>query len=590
MGGKISHNEFLKRVGRLAVRAELKAARFPADTRDKQLRRMAWAVLSPEHFNQSYLGHYFRSAPAPAHSELYRGLETSRRLLVRFPRGFAKSTVITVSYTLHQVACAPVLRSLVDGTVERDFSDLAPHLAAVRAELEAERQRARDAEMCRLVDLRATAETAESFDAVEQQLVELLASPLLPTFWDPYIQVISGTVDQAAEFTEAVKLELEENGYLRSDWGAVVDDVGVNYADFVTTTGIRVAAFGLKGSVRGGRNRQYRPTLIMVDDPEDDESVLSDSVRDRNERKIQGAVKFGLEPNGRIIVIGTPLHWDCTVCRMTDRGEYARWTKLRYACYGPDGESIWPDRWPTSALQELEAETDPDTWQAEMEDTPPRDAARVFPDTLPTYSRPEFEGRPALKVLAVDPSLGRSESSDFQAVVVLRVVDGLLLVHRVELLRLPPPDFVRAVNDVYAEERPDVAVIETISAQELFACMIVADGSARSVFPAFERIDVQTASKDIRIRSLAPLIRDRVLLLPDDGSARGLAKQFASYPRGKKDGLDALEMAIRQVREQAGWGSPGDVQHLRGRFGAWRGRMGQATRGWDDDDTTRGVW
>lgn len=583
--GGLTSREFWKRAEALARSATMRGATFAGDTAEKKLRRRAEAVVLPERFNAHYLPNYFRQGAALFHLAMYRLLERYKRACVRAPRGHAKSTVITFAYTLHQVACGPVLKAWVDGSLRDTDPDLDRAIREVMAEELMSRWVQAEARVASLRSLPAGAlrglvdQLAEA-EAEARFAQEQLDAGIIPLAWDPYIQIIAVTDDLATEFTAAVKLELERNDLLRSDWGELAADT-TGDGDYVIND-IRVKAFGMEAGIRGGKHGPYRPTLAIVDDPDSKRTVATLELRNKAEGTLSAEIEYGLEPSGRIFMAGTSLHEDCLVRRVSDRERYPEWTIVVFLAIQEDGTALWEQRWPIARLRRLE-QARPDFFATEMMDRPPTTGGKPF-HTLVKYARAEH-ARPLPKVLWFDPSLGRTEKSDFQALVVLRgpTKAGLLLVHRVELLRIgDPAELVARINQVFAEEQPDLAGIEAIGFQSLFTMLLTSDGVKRGLFSSWHQIEKQTDSKDLRIRGMAPLINGGTIRFPDDGSCRLLEQQLLEYPAGKKDGPDALEMALRQMRQESVAELAGKIRHIPGRaagFGEGRG-----VRSWDPED------
>jgi len=546
--GGLTRTQLWKRVADAERRALTAGARFPEDTPAKRLKRQAEAVVFPERFNALYLPHYFRSAPAAFHLELYAALEGGSRIVVRAPRGHAKSTVVTFAYTLHQVACATVLKAWGDGSLARSAPELHAEISRLMDEEEERRRQVLYQEL--LTGGLSDSEARGTAWGPEEDLRPRL-------HWDPYVQVIASTIDQAQEFVEGIALELQENDLLRSDWGELWRKEERSLYDFIGATGTRVRAFGMEGDIRGGRHRAWRPTLAILDDPDSERTIASRKVRDRQERKLTAAVTYGLEPGkARVFVIGTPLHSDCLVCRLTDARRFPRWLKLRFKAIKDDGTPLWPERWSLEALQAEEAE-DAESFGSEMMDRPPTEGSKPFPALL-YYSRDVYRAEDAPRILAFDPSLGKTDKSDYQALVVLRgpMKDGKILVHRAELLRIAnPAELVGRVLQVTEEERPTLKTVEAIGFQSLLEFMLTDEaGKAGLLDAGWITIEHQAQSKDLRIRGLAEPVRRGELLFPDDRSCRQLEDQFLDYPDGKRDGVDACEMAWRLVHQDADWG------------------------------------
>jgi len=546
VGQRLTKAEFWKRIEAQERLAEIKGARFPDDTPAKQLRRRAEAIVLPWCFNKHYLPHYFRCEPAPFHLELYEALEAAKRIVVRAPRGHAKSTVVTFAYVLHQLVAARRLKAWQDGTLAAAEPELHTEILAVMDE-EIRRRRG-------LVladgDLSA-ADRVAALDALDAM------GGLIPLHWDPYVQVVAATVDLAAEFCESIVLELQENPLLLSDWGETWDRAERAIQDFVTATGVRVKAFGMEGSIRGGKHRQWRPTLAIVDDPDSERTVTTRKMRDHQERKLTAAVNYGLEPgSARIFVVGTAVHADCLVCRLTAPRRFDRWLKLRYRAITEAGLPLWPARWTLEALAEEEAE-DPEAFAMEMMDRPPSQGNHPF-QALQYYSRDTYRDQDLPKVLIFDPSLGRTEKSDYQALVELMgpTAEGKVLVDRVELLRIANPgQLVSTVLAIVAEDRPVAKIIEAIGFQALLEHMLVeAASQAGLVDGGWIPLYTQEQSKDLRIRGLAVPVARGDLLFPDDRSCRPLEDQFLDYPDGKRDGVDAVEMGWRFIKQGQDFG------------------------------------
>lgn len=568
MPAKLTEKRFGERLEQAAKLADLKGARFEADSPAQQLRRKAAAIVLPSRFNASYLPHYFRGTPAPFHIELYEGIEHEKRMVVRAPRGHAKSTVVTFAYTLHQVVAAPFLKLWCNGR----RAELPPDLvAAVLEVMRTELDR-------RGSELAAVPET-ERDDVWAWRLEHVQAcqgTGEIPLHYDPYVQIIAATEDTAAEFTEAILLELLDNELIRSDWGEQVE-AGPKPAagDWVSASDVRVRAFGMMSAIRGGKHRQWRPTLQLFDDPDSEQTIGTVAIRERQTKKITAGANYGLEPHiGRAFMLGTPLHPDCQVCRFTVPDSHKRWKKIRYAAIldegGPNERPLWAGRWTVEALR-AEEDEDPEAFAMEMMDRPPGTGKPV--EIVHYYDREKYDRERLPKVLAFDPALGKKATSDFQALIILRgpTREGWLLVHEVELLRIgDPTKLVDHVNDVVANERPDVSVMETIGFQSLLECMSSTAGKKAGLLIGWTKIESQPESKDLRIRGIAPLINRGDIRFPSDRSCRQLEHQVLDYPDGKRDGFDALEMAVRQHRLGRKRRAADEIEHLPARASVFR--------------------
>lgn len=559
MGSSSSLRTFWGRVNALDRLAEVSGAKFAGDTPAKQLRRKAEAIVFPERFNRSYLPHYFRDEGCPAHQLVYAALRWETRMVARLPRGHAKSTIATFAYPLHQVVCAPVLKAWKGGTLEAADPALYAEIRKVMAEyLEgppALTMEGLPAHHDPVVDLQMQA-------WIDGLLEQQRAAEELPLHWDPYIQIVAVDDATAIEFTSAIRAELERNDLLRYDWGELTPCYSGDWTRSVRraasdsdfeSNGVRVRAYGMQEAIRGGKHGEWRPTLAIFDDPDSEETSRTLKQRDANLAKLTKAANYGLEPMiGRILVLGTPHHPDCLVCRLSEQDQYkARWASIRFRAMDEAGRVLYPAKWSVDALG-VERQEDPEAYQSELGDEPPAQADRPF-HTIHRFARSDYANTKLPVILAFDPSLGKRSTSDFQALVELRgpTKDDLILVWRAWLLRIADPAALTArVDDIYTEVQPDVAVIEAIGFQALLETLLSSKGRHSGSFASWVKIEQQRDSKDLRVRGTAPLVNSGTLRFPDDGSTKQLESQYLAWgdAGSKRDGPDVVEMGLRQIR------------------------------------------
>jgi predicted phage terminase large subunit-like protein len=122
-----------------------------------------------------------------------------------------------------------------------------------------------------------------------------------------------------------------------------------------------VLAAGITGSLRGINFDDYRPDLIIVDDPQTDETAATKEQREKVADLILGAVKNSLapeseEPNAKLAMAITPQHSaDVSQQALAD----TQWTSRVFPCWTkgtldlPVGQqqSSWEDRFPTAKLR-----------------------------------------------------------------------------------------------------------------------------------------------------------------------------------------------------------------------------------------------
>ncbi|MGH9942834.1 MAG: hypothetical protein ACRD9R_10820 [Pyrinomonadaceae bacterium] len=259
---------------------------------------------------------------------------------------------------------------------------------------------------------------------------------------DPYITIGSDTLDQAASQLEDLKDELSSNEKIRADFGSLKPDKGLwrsaeliqrddgrvvwREGRIVTANKIRVDAIGRGGKMRGRRFGQKRPTHIILDDLDNDENVVTKEQRDKSWNWVISAVEPARDPQvGRVVVLGTNIHFDCVVARAvrkTDEDGGRLFTSIKFAAMRRDEDgqlvSVWPSRFPTETLLRKRALLGPSKFGAEYMNDPRDPETQIFqPDRFTYYLPAELHGKELVRILYVDPSKGKKgkgrKKSDF---------------------------------------------------------------------------------------------------------------------------------------------------------------------------------
>ena len=196
----------------------------------------------------------------------------------------------------------------------------------------------------------------------------------------PFIIPIADTGTQAAINIANIKTELENNALLVEDYGikpditahiknpqkSVESEEEWQSKNMLLSNGVRIMARSRGQKVRGLKHKQYRPALILVDDPEDLEWVKSKDNRNKTERWLRGEVLPSLdERTGKLVLIGNYLHDDAIVARAKKWGTFK---VLEFPLIdAKTGECTWPEKYPTKeALDAKRKDLGETAWQREM--------------------------------------------------------------------------------------------------------------------------------------------------------------------------------------------------------------------------------
>lgn len=270
-------------------------------------------------------------------------------------------------------------------------------------------------------------EVREAFRGSAKSTVGSLAVPLaaLALELKRYVWIVSDTADQAEQLLGILVNELETNELLLADFPQLRPRMvrGRPEADrdndVIFENGARIQAVGARMKLRGRRHRQQRPDLAIVDDLENDESVLTKYQRDKLDRWLSRSMLGALAQDADVFVFGTPLHHDAVLRRLPRR---ARWNGKRYPALRAAGDyttSTWPAYWTEQALREARDQvTSRDFAQeyllvvAETEDKP-------FPREFFQHGTIDHTGKDVRVRIGVDPAVGEKERNDYTAIVVV---------------------------------------------------------------------------------------------------------------------------------------------------------------------------
>jgi predicted phage terminase large subunit-like protein len=407
-----------------------------------------------------------------------------------------------------------------------------------------------------------------------------------------YVQIISDTRDQAWVWLEAVREELEGNARLAADYPDATG-IGPTWRKdrLRLRNGVVVEALGTGSKMRGRRHQQHRPSLRVIDDPENDEHVTSPLRRERSWRWFTRAALNGGTAATNVIVLGTALHRDCLVLRLSRTGGWKHrlfkalprmpgrmdlwqeWERLYTTYDDPEREAtarafydgnraemdagaelLWPEKEPLLDLMALRVTIGHAAFESEKQGSPVNPEACEWPEDY--FDGPGFWAEPeawpkqfVVSAMALDPSKGRdARTGDYSAYVFVGVdKDGVLWLDA-DLARRPTPRMVEDGIALYARwGKPTAFAVEVNQYQSLLGPEFIRAMKLNSlVLPLYGWNNSE--NKEVRIRRPGPyLAQRRVRVRRGSPGAALLVQQARDFPVGDfDDGIDAAELAIRQ--------------------------------------------
>lgn len=232
---------------------------------------------------------------------------------------------------------------------------------------------------------------------------------------EPFVLLISNTIDQASDCLSMIKHELQTNPLLMADFPDACEPPEATPTaprwrkeEIITRNGVKVTALGAEKKIRGRKHHQHRPTLIILDDVENETEVRSPEQRLNKMEWFHKAVLKAGSSLTNIVVAGTILHYDSLLATLLNPAKSSGWIARKYQAVVSWAER--QDLWERFNRFYTRQEELPDDKTLEGQRSGPR-IARIFFDT---YKNDMLRGSVVLW----------PEREDYYALMVQRLVEG----------------------------------------------------------------------------------------------------------------------------------------------------------------------
>jgi len=364
-----------------------------------------------------------------------------------------------------------------------------------------------------------------------------LAAGLLPLwhlcFHDgpKFVVLVSKTQGHANRLLQSIKDIIEFSVPFRALFGYWGKHAARKWTDGEVTLpdGSVILTRGASQQMRGLKVGNQRPTLVVYDDPEDENNTKTEEAIHGNLMNLLKGVVPGLDPRvGRVVLIGTPIKEQSMVL-VVSRME--GWETLRYkALMGSEGRyrALWPEVWPVERLlaerKALEDIGRVSAFYSEMQCEIVGDSDQLFRREDLHYWEGEvlrdragehylkvvsIDGREAEKnvpvnlFMGVDPASSTSARADYTAIVVI-AMDRDKNVYVVDYVRkrMKPLDVAQRIMEMYRRYRPKKTQIETVGYQEMLRQYLREHGEEH--IPGLEIKNNPRKDKLTRLEGLQP--------------------------------------------------------------------------------------
>jgi len=387
------------------------------------------------------------------------------------------------------------------------------------------------------------------------------------------VVLISRTQDHAVKLLGTIKDTLDYSSQFRSVFGYWGQHSAKQWAKSEVTLkdGSVVICKGTGQQLRGIKVGNQRPTLIIVDDPEDENNTKTAEAMEQNLRWLLQSAVPSLDPlRGKIAIIGTPQHQRCIVETLK---EMDGWKNMMFKPDIPNNIALW-EEWQSieklkTKKRELESINRSSVFYREYLCEIVGDEDQLFREEyLKTYEGTisandqddrflnitELNGKPVDKTvpinifMGVDPASSTRKTADYSTVVAVAVDDkSNRYVLPYYQKRVSPMNLAEAIINRFKLYEPDKTRIETVGYQEMLRDYLRQRCEDDGIFiSGLEIRENPRNAKSARLETMEPAFAQGKVFIKDNMQA--LKDELLLYPRGKHDDLlDGLYYAMKKV-------------------------------------------
>ena len=386
------------------------------------------------------------------------------------------------------------------------------------------------------------------------------------------IVLVSRTQDHATKLLGTIKDVLDYSETFRGMFGYW----GINSARTWAKTeielkdGSMIICKGTGQQLRGIKHGNQRPTLIIVDDPEDENNTKTSEAMEGNLRWLLQSAVPSLDPmKGRIAIIGTPIHQRCIVETLK---EMTGWKNMLFKPNLAKNQALWEDWQPIAKLKEKKKELESinrvSVFYREYLCEVVGDEDQLFREEYLQYyeGKLEYEDdnsylritnlegkevnelRAVNVFMGVDPASSTRQTADFSVIMTVAVdKDGNRFVLPYYRKRATPMNVAEGILNQVKIYKPDKTRIESVGYQEMLREYIRKRCEEDGLFiPGLEIKESPRTSKSSRLETMEPYFAQKKFYMKKN--MEELKDELLMYPRGKHDDLlDGLFYATKGI-------------------------------------------
>ena len=397
-------------------------------------------------------------------------------------------------------------------------------------------------------------------DGAKTTLVRTLLSRRIAYGISRTILVVSASQGHSILTLRWIKRQVEHNRLWTETFGLKKgskwsdDHCEIHHKAFDTP--ITILALGITGQLRGYNIDDHRPDLIICDDTSTDEAANSPGQRAKELNLVFGALLNSLAPKSeapyaKAIILDTPKSKFDLIEGCEDDPE---WKFIRYGVFDQNGESRWPQRYPTEELVRAKQAAIKvgrlSIWMKEKE-------CKIISTELASFKIENlvyWETLPerCTYLITIDPASSEEETADDNVVAVLAFhKDKVYLVdYKAEIGQ--DPEMVKATVFEFARRwRPIGVAVESIAYQRVLAWYLEKAMREQRLYLPIYKIQDRRRKADRIIQALGETSGyQRLLCQPQHTKFVEQYTEYSPVAKMHDDVLDAVAMGITWADNQ----------------------------------------
>ena len=387
------------------------------------------------------------------------------------------------------------------------------------------------------------------------------------------IVLISRTQDHAVKLLGTIKDVLDYSTNFRQLFGYWGMNSARSWAksEIELKDGTMIVCKGTGQQLRGIKHGNQRPTLIILDDPEDENNTKTAEAMESNLRWLLQSAIPSLDPErGRIAIIGTPIHQRCIVETLK---EMSGWDNLLYKPDLDNNKALWESWQPIKKLRQKKAELESinrvSVFYREYMCEVVGDEDQLFKESYINYYEGKVrhdevgnsflkityldhsdttEERPVNVFMGVDPASSTRQTADYSTIVPVAIdAEGNRFVLPYYRKRATPMSLAESIIEYFKIYKPEKVRIESVGYQEMLREYVKRRCDEANMFiPGLEIKENPRNSKSMRLETMEPYFAQNKFYMQKD--MMELKDELLLYPRGKHDDLlDGLYYATKKI-------------------------------------------